>query len=114
MNLPPASGKGKILIMDDEEIILEVAGEILVHLGYKVEFCREGSEAIAKYKVAGKTGEPFDAVLLDLTIPGGMGGKETMKRLLELTPTQRGLFPAATPTTLFSPITVNTASAASC
>ncbi|RQW89062.1 MAG: response regulator [Geobacter sp.] len=90
-NLPPTSGKGKILIMDDEEIILEVAGEILVHLGYKVESCREGSEAIAKYKVAGKIGEPFDAVLLDLTIPGGMGGKETMKHLLEIDPDAKGI-----------------------
>ena len=90
-NLPPASGKGKILIMDDEEIIREVAGEILLHLGYKVEFCSEGSEAIVTYTMAGKTGEPFDAVLLDLTIPGGMGGKETMKRLLELDPDAKGI-----------------------
>jgi len=90
-NLPPASGKGNILIMDDEKIILEVAGEILVHLGYKVVLCSEGSEAIAKFKVAGKTGEPFDAVLLDLTIPGGMGGKETMKHLLEIDPDARGI-----------------------
>ncbi len=90
-NLPPASGKGKILIMDDEEIILEVAGEILVHLGYKVVFCSEGSEAITKYRMAEKTGEPFAAVLLDLTIPGGMGGKETMKHLLEIDPDARGI-----------------------
>jgi len=90
-NRPPASGKGKILIMDDEEIIQEVAGEILRHLGYKVEFCNEGSEAIAKYKLAAKTGEPYDAVLLDLTIPGGMGGKETMKLLLEIDPEAKGI-----------------------
>lgn len=90
-NLPSTSGKGKILIMDDEEIIREVAGEILLHLGYTVEYCSEGSEAITKYKLAGKTGEPYAAVLLDLTIPGGMGGKETMKLLLEIDPDAKGI-----------------------
>jgi signal transduction histidine kinase/sensor domain CHASE-containing protein/CheY-like chemotaxis protein len=90
-NLPPASGKGKILIMDDEEIIREVAGEILVHLGYKVEFCSDGADAIARYRLAYTTDEPFTAVLLDLTIPGGMGGKETMKHLLEIDPDARGI-----------------------
>ena len=90
-NRAPASGKGKILIMDDEEIIQEVAGEILRHLGYKVDFSNEGSDAIAKYKLAAKTGEPYAAVLLDLTIPGGMGGKETMKLLLEIDPEAKGI-----------------------
>jgi signal transduction histidine kinase/sensor domain CHASE-containing protein/CheY-like chemotaxis protein len=90
-NWPTPSGKGKILIMDDEEIIREVAGEILVHLGYKVEFCGDGAAAIAKYRMAYTTGDPFTAVLLDLTIPGGMGGKETMKHLLEIDPDARGI-----------------------
>ena len=87
----PASEKGKVLVMDDEEIIREVAGEILVHLGYRAEFCKDGAEAIDIYGAARESGEPFDAVLMDLTIPGGMGGKETMRRLLEIDPEAKGI-----------------------
>jgi PAS domain S-box-containing protein len=86
-----ASAKGKILVMDDEEFIREVAGEILVHLGYRPEFCGDGAEAIEKYTAAREAGNPFDAVLMDLTIPGGMGGKETMTRLLEIDPGAKGI-----------------------
>jgi CheY-like chemotaxis protein len=77
--------------MDDEEIIREVAGEILIHLGYRAEFCGDGVEAIEKYVAAGEAGEKYDVVLMDLTIPGGMGGKETMKRLLEIDPDAKGI-----------------------
>jgi PAS domain S-box-containing protein len=86
-----SSKKGKILVMDDEAIIREVAGEILIHLGYRAEFCGDGVEAIEKYVAAGEAGEKYDVVLMDLTIPGGMGGKETMKRLLEIDPDAKGI-----------------------
>jgi CheY-like chemotaxis protein len=88
---PPDSEKGKVLVMDDEELIREVAGEILSHLGYRVEFCGDGVEAIEKYSAARDAREPFAVVLMDLTIPGGMGGKETMKRLLEIDPNAKGI-----------------------
>lgn len=79
-------GKGKILLMDDEEIIRKVAGTLLRHLGYDVEFALEGSEMVEKYKDARKSGAPFDAVIMDLTIPGGLGGKDAIKRILEIDP----------------------------
>lgn len=87
----PDSVQGNVLVMDDEEIIREVAGEILSHLGYRVEYCADGAEAIEKYLAAGKAGKPFDVILMDLTIPGGMGGKETMKRLMEIAPQAKGI-----------------------
>jgi CheY-like chemotaxis protein len=84
-------GEGRILVMDDDEIIREVAGVILGHLGYNTVYCRDGAEAVEEYKKAMETGESFAAVLMDLTIPGGMGGKEAMKCLLELDPQARGI-----------------------
>jgi len=82
----PIFGKGKVLLMDDEEVVREVAGEMLNYLGYEVKFAREGTEAISLYKKAKEAGEPFDVVILDLTIPGGMGGKEAIEKLLGVDP----------------------------
>jgi len=87
---PVRKGSGRILVMDDEEIIREVAREILTQLGYDAETCGNGQEALRLYRQALET-EPFDAALMDLTIPGGMGGKETMRKLLELDPKVRGI-----------------------
>jgi PAS domain S-box-containing protein len=82
----PPGVKGKVLIMDDEEVVREVTGEMLRHLGYEVEFAEEGLTAIQAYFRAKELGNPFDTVLMDLTIPGGMGGKEAAERLLSLDP----------------------------
>ena len=79
-------GKGKILIMDDELLIRNVSGEILTALGYEVGFARDGKEAIDEYKKAENDGKPFDLVIMDLTIPGGMGGKEAVAKLHESFP----------------------------
>ncbi|MEE9543819.1 MAG: PAS domain S-box protein [Thermodesulfobacteriota bacterium] len=76
----------KVLVMDDEEIIRDVSGEMLTSLGYKVDFAINGNEAIELYKKAKESGEPFGAVIMDLTIPGGMGGEEAIKKLLEVDP----------------------------
>ncbi len=76
----------KILLMDDEEIIRESMGQLLTLKGYEVECAKDGDEAIALYKKAMETSQPFDAVILDLTIRGGMGGKETIKKLIEIDP----------------------------
>ena len=70
--------------MDDEESVLEIAGNILTHLGYEVEFAAEGGEAVELFRRAGEAGSPFNAVLLDLTIPGGMGGTDTLGRLRKI------------------------------
>ena len=76
----------KILIMDDEFLIREVAGKILSNYGFMVEKAEDGNEAIDKYKSAMNNNKRFDAVILDLTIPGGMGGIDTLKYLKELDP----------------------------
>lgn len=75
-------GRGRILIMDDKIEVREAAGEMLSHIGYEVEFAKDGSEALKHYKRAKMEGEPFDMVIMDLTIPGGMGGKEAIEKLL--------------------------------
>lgn len=84
INELPHAGSGRILVMDDEEIIREVAAAILGHLGYSALVCCDGSEAIELYRQALAIKEPFAAVIIDLTIPGGMGGEETMKKLREI------------------------------
>ncbi len=76
--------RGKILIMDDEEKIRLVAGEILELAGYDVEYARDGNEAVELYRKAMDGARPFAAVIMDLTIPGGMGGKEAIEALRDL------------------------------
>jgi len=78
------SGKGKILIMDDEEPILKMAGRILGRMGYDVCAARDGAEAVAFYQREFATGDPFKLVILDLTVPGGMGGAKTIRELLKI------------------------------
>ena len=83
---PVPIASGKILIMDDEEMIRNVAGALLKTIGYQVDFAADGRETIRKYQEARTNHSPFDAVIMDLTIPGGMGGKETIGKLLEIDP----------------------------
>lgn len=82
----PYVGVGRILIMDDEEIIRAAAGSMLKRIGYEVDFAGNGKEAIETYQKAKESQKPFDAVIMDLTIPGGMGGEEAIKRLLAIDP----------------------------
>lgn len=77
---------GSILVMDDEKMIRDMAAEMLKYLGYRVTTCENGAEAISQYKTARESGAPFSAVIMDLTIPGGMGGKETAERILDIDP----------------------------
>ncbi len=79
-------GTGKILIMDDEAPIREAVGEMLTYLGYEVEFAADGLAAINLYKEAQAAGRPFDAVVFDLTIPGGMGGRAAIAELKAINP----------------------------
>ena len=80
------TGKGKILLMDDEEPVREVGGEMLEGLGYEVEFTKDGAEAIELYKKAKESAQPFDAIIVDLTVPGRIGGKEAVEKLIEIDP----------------------------
>ena len=80
------TGTGRILLLDDEEDIRQTTGDVLQRLGYTVESIDDGARAIDLYQKARKIGKPFDAVIMDLTIPGGMGGEETLRKLLEIDP----------------------------
>lgn len=79
-------GKEKILVMDDRQSVRHMLEDMLIDLGYEVESAGEGSEAVSLYKRARESGKGFDAVILDLTVPGGMGGKETIEELREIDP----------------------------
>lgn len=80
------TSKGRVLLMDDEQIILDVTLEVLKFLGYDVAFARDGEEAIRLYAGEKAAGSPFDIVILDLSIPDGMGGREAITRLIEIDP----------------------------
>jgi DNA-binding NtrC family response regulator len=84
-------GAGRILVMDDDEILREATRKMLTTLGYEAELAQEGAEAIGAYQKARESGRPFDAVIMDLTVPGGMGGKEAVKKLLEIDPNARAI-----------------------
>ena len=72
--------------MDDEEMIRGMFDKLLSRMGYEVESAREGNEAVSLYQRARESGRTFDAVILDLTVPGGLGGKETLEQLRGLDP----------------------------
>jgi DNA-binding response OmpR family regulator len=76
----------RILIMDDEEMVCIVVCSFLEYLGYEVDTASDGAAALDLYRQALDQGRRFDAVILDLTVPGGMGGKKTVGRLLEIDP----------------------------
>lgn len=78
-----------VLVMDDEEMICKVAARFLAKDGFLVDIAHDGKEAIVKYRKAMELSKPFDLVIMDLTIPGGMGGREAIKWLLELDPQAR-------------------------
>ncbi|HLA27513.1 MAG TPA: response regulator [Syntrophales bacterium] len=75
------SGNGRVLVMDDEAVIQDIMQAMLNILSYEVEIASNGEEAVELFRKAHESGRPFDAVIVDLTIPGGMGGEEAIKRL---------------------------------
>ncbi len=87
----PANAKGRVLVMDDERVVSSVATEILSNLGYRVTICEDGVTALNLYREAKESGVPYAVVFMDLTIPGGMGGKIAMEKLLEIDPDARGI-----------------------
>ncbi len=80
------AGEGKILIMDDDKAVRMVAAVMLTSSGFEAVSAQNGHEAIELYTAAANSGKPFDVVILDLTVPGGMGGQETIEKLLEIDP----------------------------
>ncbi len=90
-NAPPARGEGRILIIDDDDMVRRSAGKTLQKLGYSVDFAEEGARGIKIYIAAQEEGAPFDAVIMDVTIPGGMGGLEAISKLLKIDPEARAI-----------------------
>jgi len=78
--------KYRILVMDDEEDIRDIFSKLLTHLGYDAELAEDGNEAVAKFRIARDKELPFSAVILDLTVKNGLGGKLTLKKLLQIEP----------------------------
>jgi PAS domain S-box-containing protein len=80
------AGKCRVLLMDDEVLVRKIAGQMLEHLGYSVVPAKDGEETIELYQAAQRNREPFDLVVLDLTVQQGMGGKEAAAELLRMDP----------------------------
>jgi len=85
------AGRGRVLVMDDETLIRDVAGEMLRTLGYDVDFTEHGAETVALYRKALAEHKPYSVVILDLTIPAGMGGRETLQKIREFDPDVRAI-----------------------
>ncbi len=79
----------RILLMDDEKMIRDVGSKMIEKCGYEVETAVDGNETLEKYAAAAEQGDPFNLVIMDLTIPGGMGGQEAVKKLLDIDPRAR-------------------------
>jgi PAS domain S-box-containing protein len=82
---------GRILFMDDEEGIREMAGMLLKRLGLEPTTVADGAAAVREYEAARAAGRPYDVVMVDLTVPGGMGGLQAMRELLKLDPQVRAI-----------------------
>jgi CheY-like chemotaxis protein len=84
-------GRGSVLVMDDDELVRSVASGMLSDLGYEVQVAVDGEDAVSRYRKASTEGQPFDVVILDLTVRGGMGGLEAIRALLEFDPQVRAV-----------------------
>ncbi|HEX6766866.1 MAG TPA: ATP-binding protein, partial [Polyangiaceae bacterium] len=87
---PPAP-TGKVLVMDDEPTLRKIISLCLTDVGYRVEQAADGARALVEFDRARREGDPFDAVILDLTIRGGMGGLDTLERLRSIDPGVRAI-----------------------
>lgn len=87
--LESGSSGHSVLVMDDEDMIRDLVAALLEELGYRVTTCSSGEAAIELYRDAFSAGSPFRAVILDLTVPGGMGGKEAARSILDIDPAAR-------------------------
>lgn len=82
----PTTAQGRIMIMDDEEMIRSLVERALSHVGYEVVHAEDGEHAVRLYKEAKEKGVPIDLIIMDLTIPGGMGGKAAVKKIHDIDP----------------------------
>jgi CheY-like chemotaxis protein len=84
-------GTGRVLLMEDDPRIAAASARMLEGLGYKVDLAPDGAEAIALYERYFNVGRPHDALLLDLTVVGGIGGEEALQRLRAMDPEVRAI-----------------------
>ena len=85
MSFDKTSGK-RVLLMADDQMVLDIGSRMLGHLGFSTSTAKDGEGAVKLYKQEFEKEQPFDVVILDLKIKGGMGGEETVKQLLEFDP----------------------------
>ncbi len=85
------AGHGRVLVMDDEDFIRELASDMLEKMGYEVVTAQDGQSAVDMYESSQNAGNPFNAVILDLTVPGGMGGREALRKLMDQDPGVRAI-----------------------
>ncbi len=83
-NLAPQEKKKKVLVMDDEDMVGEIACQMIEYLGFKALRVADGADAVKEYKKHQDNGDAFLAVIMDLTIPGGMGGEEAVGKILQI------------------------------
>lgn len=83
--------------MDDEDMIGEIACQMLIHLGYDGHHVKDGETAIEEYSRSLEDGAPYDIIIMDLSIPGGMGGKEAIGEVLEINPDVKVLVSSGNP-----------------
>jgi len=88
---PEKTAKATILVMDDEEMLQDLFKDILLSFGHEVLLARDGREAIAIYKEHYRSDQPIDLLIMDLTIPGGMGGKDAIKEILKIDPNAKAI-----------------------
>ena len=79
----------RILLMDDERVVLDLLSRMFEHLGYEVTTCTDGSQAIAAFAKAKSHSEPFDIVMMDLVIPNGVGGQDAVHTIKKIDPNAR-------------------------
>lgn len=89
--IAPSIPSGRILIMDDDPLVLDLAGTALSRLGYQVELAKDGAQAVQQYSAAFESKNPFAAVILDLTVPGGIGAKGAIIQLTAIDPNVRAI-----------------------
>lgn len=90
-SLEPLSGQGRILILDDDKLVIQTAKGIIENLGYKTDTADKPSNAIEKYRNEFENGNRYKFVIMDLTIPGDLGGKDVVKELLKIDPDVRAI-----------------------
>ncbi|TAL39932.1 MAG: response regulator [Spirochaetes bacterium] len=83
---PPSCFSGRVLLMDDEELVLKIGANLLRHMGFEPVCVKRGEDAIDEFRRAREAGRPFRLIIMDLTITGGMGGVDTVVRIKELDP----------------------------